>query len=63
MTSNGGGLRISKKCRLPGYKFWVWFCKKAITNIICLKNLMKIYRARLLIPAVILRNPVKNCFG
>jgi hypothetical protein len=44
MTSNGGGLRISEKCKLPGYKFWVWFSKKAITNIICLKNLIKIYR-------------------
>ncbi len=44
MTSNGGGLRISEKCKLPGYKFWVWFSKKAITNIICLKNLIKICR-------------------
>jgi hypothetical protein len=45
MTSNGGGLRISEKCKkLPGYKFSVWFSKKAITNIICLKNLIKIYR-------------------
>jgi hypothetical protein len=44
MTSNGGGLRISEKCKLPGCKFWVWFSKKAITNIICLKNLIKIYR-------------------
>ena len=44
MTSNGGGLRFSKKCRLPGYKFWVWFSSKAITNIICLKNLIKICR-------------------
>jgi hypothetical protein len=44
MMSNGKGLRISEKCKLPGYKFWVWFSKKAITNIICLKNLIKIYR-------------------
>ncbi len=44
MTSNGGGLRISEKCKLPRYKFWVWFSKKSITNIICLKNLIKIYR-------------------
>ncbi len=43
-TSNGGDLRISEKCKLPGYKFWVWLSKKAITNIICLKNLIKIYR-------------------
>ncbi len=44
MTSNGRGLRISEKCKLPGYEFWVWFGKKATTNIICLKNLIKIYR-------------------
>jgi hypothetical protein len=35
MTSNGGG---------PGYKYSVWYSKKAITNIICLKNLIKCYR-------------------
>jgi hypothetical protein len=33
MMSNVGGLRVSKKYRLPGYKFWVWFSKKAIANI------------------------------
>ncbi len=45
MTSNGGGLKITKQGEFPGYKFWVWFSKKAIiTNIICLKNLIKIYR-------------------
>jgi hypothetical protein len=44
MTSNGGGLRITKKCKIPGYKYEVCFSKKAITNIICLKNLIKCYR-------------------
>jgi hypothetical protein len=44
MTSNGGGLKITKQGKFPGYKFWVWFSKKAITNIICLKNLVKTYR-------------------
>ncbi len=44
MTSNGGGLKITEKCKIPGYKFWVWFSENAITNIICLKNLIKIYR-------------------
>jgi hypothetical protein len=44
MTSNGGGLKITKKCKIPGYKYLVWYCKKAITNIICLKNLIKCYR-------------------
>ena len=44
MTSNGGGLKISHKCKILGYKFQVWFSSKAITNIICLKNLIKCYR-------------------
>ena len=43
MTSNDGGLMTPKLCKLPGYKFWVLFSKKAITNIICFKNLIKIY--------------------
>jgi hypothetical protein len=37
-------LKIKKPGKFPGYKFWVWFSKKAVTNIICLKNLIKIYR-------------------
>ncbi len=41
MTSKGGGLKIAKKCKIPGYKYPVWYSKKAITNIICLKNLIK----------------------
>ncbi len=41
MTSNGGGLKITEKCKIPGYKYLVWYSKKAITNIICLKNLIK----------------------
>jgi hypothetical protein len=45
MTSNGGVfLKITKQGKFPWYKFWVWFSKKAITNIICLRNLIKIYR-------------------
>jgi hypothetical protein len=44
MTSNVGGLRITAKCKIPGYKYKVWYSKKAITNIICLKNLIKCYR-------------------
>jgi hypothetical protein len=43
-TSNGGGLKITKQGKFLGCKFWVWFSKKAITNIICLKNILKIYR-------------------
>jgi len=45
MTSNGGSLKITKKCKIPGYKYLVWYSKKAITNIICLKNLIKCYQA------------------
>jgi hypothetical protein len=44
MMSNGGGLRITEKCKIPGYKYQVWYSKKAITNILCLKNLIKCYR-------------------
>jgi hypothetical protein len=50
MMSNGGGLQITKKrkqrkkCKTPGYKYLVWYSKKAIMNIICLKNLIKCYR-------------------
>jgi hypothetical protein len=45
MKSNGGGLKITKKCEIPpGYKFKLWFSKKAITNIVCLKNLIKCYQ-------------------
>ncbi len=40
MSSNGGGLQISKECMVPGYDFWVWFITRATTNIICLKNLI-----------------------
>jgi len=45
MTSNGGDLKITEKCKMPGYKYLVWFTEKAITNIICLKNLIKCYWA------------------
>ncbi len=44
MTSNGSGLKITEKCKIPGYKYLFWYSKKAITNIICLKNLIKCYR-------------------
>jgi hypothetical protein len=44
MTSNGGGLKITMKCKIPGCKYPVWYSKKAITTIICLKNLIKCYR-------------------
>ncbi len=44
MTCNGAGLKITQQGKFPGYTFWVWFSKKTITNIVCLKNLIKIYR-------------------
>jgi hypothetical protein len=43
MSSNGGGLCISKECKVLGYGFWVWFTKRAMTNILCLKNLIRLY--------------------
>ena len=43
MKRIGGGLKITKKCEIPGYKYKLWFSKKAITNIVCLKNLIKCY--------------------
>jgi hypothetical protein len=44
MTSNGGGLKITKKCKIQGYKYLVWYSKKAIMNIICLENLIMCYQ-------------------
>ena len=44
MTSNGGGLRITEKCKIPGYKYPVWYSKKEATNVLCLKNPIKCYR-------------------
>ncbi len=38
-----GGLKITEKCKIPGYKYLVWYSKKAITNIICIKNLIFCY--------------------
>jgi hypothetical protein len=46
MSSNGGGLCISKECKVPGYDCWVWFTKQAMTNILCLKNLIRLYWVR-----------------
>jgi hypothetical protein len=43
MSSNGGGQHISKECMVPGYDFWIWFTTRAMTNTICLKNLIRLY--------------------
>jgi hypothetical protein len=44
ISSNGGGLHITKECMVLGYEFWMWFTKRAMTNIICLKNVIRLYR-------------------
>jgi hypothetical protein len=44
MSSNCGGLRITKECMVLGYETWMWFTKRAMTNIICLKNIIRLYR-------------------
>ncbi len=43
MSSNRGCLQISKECMVPGYDFWVWFTTRAMTNNVCLKNLIRLY--------------------
>ncbi len=44
MSCNGGGLRITKECMVIGYEFWMWLTKRAMTNIICLKNIIHLYQ-------------------
>jgi hypothetical protein len=40
MSSNGSGLRITKECMVLGYETWMWFTKRTMTNIFCLKNII-----------------------
>ncbi len=47
MRSNGGCLRITKKCKIPGYKYLAWYSKKAITNIIYIKNFHQVLQSDL----------------
>ena len=44
VLSNGGALIVKRKAMMPGYKKEVWFSERAITNIVCLKNLNQQYR-------------------
>jgi hypothetical protein len=44
MSSNGSELRIIKEYMVLGYESWMWFTKIAMTNIICLKNIIHLYR-------------------
>ncbi len=41
LASNGGTMTVRHKAKIAGYDQQVWFDKKAITNIISLKNLIK----------------------
>jgi hypothetical protein len=44
LTSNGGTMVVTRKAYMVGYHKNVWFSKKAITNIIYLRNLIQQYR-------------------
>jgi len=35
---------VTHKTKMPGYRKTVWFSKRAITNIIALRNLIQQYR-------------------
>jgi hypothetical protein len=43
VRSNGGTMVVKQKGKMPGYKPVVWFSRKAITNIISIKNLTRQY--------------------
>jgi hypothetical protein len=43
LHSNGGTMVVSQKASILGYHNDVWFSKRAITNIIALKNLIQQY--------------------
>jgi hypothetical protein len=47
MMSNGSGLKITEECKILGYRYLVCYSKKAITNFIFLKNLIKFYQETL----------------
>ena len=46
IQSNDGTLVTKKKATLEGYKFNVWYNKKAITNVLSLANVSKVYGAQ-----------------
>ena len=41
LKSNGGTMRVTHQATVRGYQNHVWFSKRAITNIIALRNLMR----------------------
>jgi hypothetical protein len=44
LKSNGGTMVVTRKAYMAGYHKTVWFSKKAITNIIAIRNLIQQYR-------------------
>jgi hypothetical protein len=44
LKSNGGTMLVAHKAYMAGYQKTVWFSKKAITNIIALRNFKQQYR-------------------
>ena len=44
LTSNGRTMLVMHKAMMPGYHTDMWFDKKAITNILALRNVIKQYR-------------------
>jgi chloramphenicol O-acetyltransferase len=41
LKSNGGAMVVTFEAEIPGYHKTVWFSKRAITNIIALRNLIQ----------------------
>jgi hypothetical protein len=44
LKSNGGTMKVKKQAIMPGYHAHIWYNKKAITNILSLRNVIKQYR-------------------
>ena len=41
--SNGGVLKVTHKAMVKGYDYEVWFCEKAMTNLISWTYMIKQY--------------------
>ena len=44
LKSNGGTMVVAHKAKMAGYHKNIWFSKRAITNIIALRNVIQQYR-------------------
>ena len=44
LKSNGGTMTVTHKAKMAGYHAHVWYDKRAITNILALRNVIKQYR-------------------